>query len=492
MMSFPTIKRAAGSVFVLAIGLLLLHTPALAQESTGNVSGVVQDTTGAVIPHATVVLTNLQDRSERKTTSNGSGNFTIASVAAGPRFQLKVEMTGFKSWESQAFALRPGDQPNFTDIKLQIGEANAQVTVEATASQAVKPLDSPERSDVITAKDLETLAIVGRDAEELIETLPGFTMISPGVSNKSSANTAAVGLNNGISGSYSPNGTGATGLATILDGVSLTDIQTNSGTVQTVDADMIQDAKVSSSNFGAESAQGPAIFNATTKAGSTAYHGEAYLYARNTVLNANDWYNNYLQQSRPPGSYYYPGGNFSGPLWIPLTRFGRHNNKLFFFFGFEVLNQKYSPETLGSWVPTLAERKGDFSVASLNAQLCGGRPDGLVNPNSIQPMCYAENYFTNGTAVQNGNVTSQANPGGVAMVNWLPLPNADPFVNVNGYNYIQPVVQTQNGDILHARLDYSINDSNKVYISYGRQTQISQDPVNLGYIPNYSVLYPGV
>jgi len=491
MMSFPTIKQAAGFLLVLATGLLLLHSPASAQETTGNVSGLVQDTTGAVIPHATVTLTNLQDASERKTISNGSGHFTIASVAAGPRYQIKVTMSGFKTWESQVFPLRPGDQPDFTDIKMQIGETTAQVTVEATASQAVKPLDSPERSDVITSKDLETLAIVGRDAGELIETLPGFAMISPGVSNKSSANTAAVGLNNGITGGYSPNGLGPGATATILDGVSLTDIQSNAGTVQTVDSDMIQDVKVSSANFGAEVAQGPVIFSATTKAGTTAYHGEAYFYARNTVLNANDWYNNYLQQSRPPGSYYYPGGTIGGPLWIPFTRFGPHNKKLFFFFGLEYLNQTYSPETLGSWVPTMAERNGDFSVANLNAQLCGARPDGLVNPNSIQPMCYAENYYTNGTAVQNGNVTSQANAGGVALVNWLPLPNANPFVNLNGYNYIQPVIQTQNGDILHARVDYSINDNNKLYISYGRQTQITQDPVDLGYIPDYSVLYPG-
>lgn len=180
MMSFPKTKPATGFMFLLVIGLLLLpHSSAIAQQTTGSVSGLVQDATGAVIPHADVVLTNLQDRSERRTVSNGSGNFTIASVASGPRFQLTVKMQGFKVWQSQIFPLRPGDQPSFTDIKMQIGEAASQVTVEATASQAVKPLDSPERSDVITAKDLETLAIVGRDATELVETLPGFAMISP-------------------------------------------------------------------------------------------------------------------------------------------------------------------------------------------------------------------------------------------------------------------------------------------------------------------------
>ncbi len=490
MTFFPRIKPAAALLAFLMAGLLL-HSPALAQETTGDVSGVVKDTTGAVIPQANVTLTNLQDKSVRKTVSNGSGDFTIAAVTSGPRYQITIKMPGFKDWQSQPFPLRPGDRPNFTDIKMQIGEAAAAVTVEAEASQAVKPLDTPERSDVITAKDLDTLAIVGRDATELIGTLPGFTIISPGVNNESSTNTAAVGLNNNISGGYSSNGLGPTGLSTILDGVSLTDILTNQGTVQTVDSDMIQDVKVSTANFSAVSAQGPALFNATTKAGTTAYHGEAYIYARDSALNANDWYNNYLQQTRPDGRYLYPGGNIGGPLWIPHTRFGRHNDKLFFFFGFEVLNQKYSPETLGSWVPTLAERTGDFSVANLNAQLCGARPDGRLNPNSSAPMCYAENYLPNGAAVVNGNVAGNANAGGVALVNWLPLPNADPFNNLSGYNYVQPVTQTQNGNILHARIDFSANDNNKFYISYGRQSQITQDPVSLGYVPNYAVEYPG-
>ena len=55
--------------------------------------------------------------------------------------------------------------------------------------------------------------------------------------------------------------------------------------------------------------KGPSVFNATTKHGATAYHGELYFYARNTVMNSNDWDNNYLQQTRPDGSYYYPGRN---------------------------------------------------------------------------------------------------------------------------------------------------------------------------------------
>ena len=369
MTFFPGFRSATALLGLTIAVLLLWQLPALAQETTGSVSGVVQDTTGAVIPNADVVVTNLDNKSERRTVSNGAGEFAISAITAGLRYQVRVSETGFATWESRPFALRPGDRMNFVDIKMQIAQATEQVTVEAETNQAIKPLDTAERSDVITANDLNTLAIQGRDATELIEMLPGFTMVSPGVNNQA-PNTAVVGMS-GATGGYSANGAGPTGLATVLDGVSIQDIDSNAGTVQTVNSDMVQEIKATTSSFSAEYAKGPAVLNATTKAGGLAYHGEVYTYYRDTVLNANDWYNNYLQQSRPPGSYYYPGGQVGGPVWIPHTRFGPHNEKLFFFAGFEYYNQSFSPETLGSWTPTLAERNGDFSAASLNAQLCG-------------------------------------------------------------------------------------------------------------------------
>ncbi|HTV82995.1 MAG TPA: carboxypeptidase regulatory-like domain-containing protein [Acidobacteriaceae bacterium] len=488
MTFIPRIRAAVGLPALLIAGLLLWHTPALAQ-STGLVSGVVQDTTGAVIPGATVVLTDLDNKSQRETTSNGAGEFSIPGVTAAPRYEVRVEMKGFKTWESQPFPLRPGDQIGFTDIKMQVATATEQVTVEALASQAVKPLDTAERSDVITAKDLDTLAIEGRDATELVEMLPGFSIVSPGVNNQT-PNTAVVGMSSPV-GNYSGNGAGPTGNDTVIDGVSLTDIDTREGTVQTVNPDMIQDIKVTSSSFSAAYGKGPNVIAATTKAGSSSYHGDAYMYVRDTVLNANDWYNNYLQQSRPPSRYLYPGGQLGGPLWIPDTRFGPHNDKLFFFAAYEYDNQNYSPETLGSWVPTMSERQGDFSLASLNAELCGARPDGKVNLDSVLPMCQTENYLPTGAAISNGNVTAYANPSGVALVNWLPLPNANPFVNQEGYNYIQEVVQTQNGSQFHARLDFNLNDNNKFYATWGRESLISQDPVDIGYVPQYAVEYPG-
>jgi hypothetical protein len=491
MRFFPGFRRMPAWFMVVAAVLLLTQSPAFAQETTGSVVGVVQDTTGAVVPGAQVTVTNLDNTSESKTVSNGTGEFVIAAVPAGLRLRLRVEMKGFATWQSQPFPLRPGDRVSFNDIKMQVAAAAEQVTVEAIANQSLKPLDTPERSDVITSQDLDTLAIVGRDATELIEVLPGFAMVSPGVNNQSAANTAVVGVNAGITGAYSANGSGPTGLATVMDGVSIQDIDTNAGTVQTVNSDMVQEVKATTSTFSAEYAKGPAVLNATTKAGTSSYHGEAYMYARDTLFNANDWYNNYLQQTRPPGRYLFPGGQLGGPLWIPRTQFGPHNTKLFFFAGYEYYNQNYSNETLGSWVPTMSERVGDFSQASLDSELCGARPDGGVNLDAVLPMCYTNNYLPNGQPVANGNVAAFANSSGVALVNWLPLPNANPFVNEQGYNYVQEVIQNQDGSQFHARVDYNLNDYNLLYATWGRQAQVTDEPVAWGYAPNNSMIYPG-
>ena len=172
-MTFIPGFRPASALSGLIIAVMLLwQSPVLAQETTGTVSGIVQDQTGAVIPNAEVVVTNLDNASERKAISNGAGEFTISAITAGLRYQLRVSEAGFEPWQSRPFPLRPGDQRSFTDIRMQIAQASAQVTVEAEANQALKPLDTAERSDVITAKDLETLPLEGRDATELIEMLP--------------------------------------------------------------------------------------------------------------------------------------------------------------------------------------------------------------------------------------------------------------------------------------------------------------------------------
>ncbi len=487
MRSFSIIKPLLVLSAMLVATLLLFQARLFGQDVTGNVTGVVKDMTGALIPHANVTLTDTLTHVTHSAVANDSGYFAFASVSPSTNYVVQVTAPQFETWQSQPFPLRPGDQITIPDIKMHIGSATEAITVEATQPD-MKDLDSPEHSDVITAKELQTLPVVGRDAGELVRMLPGFDMAPAGVANQASYSDAVVGLS-GPTGSFSANGTGTDGIAVVVDGVSITDINTNSGTIMNLNVDMVNEVKVTTSTFGAENAKGPAILNAVGKSGTSSFHGMGYFYTRDKVLNSNDWYNKYLQQQRPDGRYFYPGGMVGGPILIPHTRFNRNRDKLFFYVAYEYSNQLFSPATLGSWVPTMAERGGDFGLTSLNGQLCGARPDGKVNPNAVLPMCQTENFLPDGTEVANGNIAGLGNSSGVALLNWLPLPNANPFTNNDGFNYIQEVLQTQNGSQFHSKVDYHINDNNSLSIGYYLQRQISEAPVSYG-IPSAAVLYP--
>jgi len=117
-------------------------------------------------------------------------------VVPGTSYKFVITAAGFRSWESRPFAVRPGDQLSFTDIKMQVGAANASVVVEASTDAIDARLDTGERSDIITEKQLDTLSVVGRDATELIRMLPGFALSTgdQGLFNRPGYNAAVVGL----------------------------------------------------------------------------------------------------------------------------------------------------------------------------------------------------------------------------------------------------------------------------------------------------------
>jgi hypothetical protein len=493
-MKFFSRIRPTASLLVILATVFLLAQSKLYGQATGNVTGIVADTTGAVIPKATVTLTDTSTGLSRSASSNSDGAFAFGGVIPDLSYKITVTAPNFETWESQPFPVRAGDQLSKTDIRLAIGTMTAAVTVEAQVDSNLAALDTGERSDIITAKDLNTLTIIGRDAGELVKMLPGYSMSTgdQGLFNRPGFNNAVVGLS-GPTSAYVANGAGVTGIAVVTDGVSLTDIATNSGSVQQMNIEMVQEVKASNSSYGAQYAKGPALISAATKTGGASFHGEAYLVARNAVLNSNDWYDNYLRQSRPAEQYFYPGAQIGGPLLLPFTKFNRSRDKLFFFAGFEYYNQLFEADqqAISAWVPTAAERQGDFSAASLDSELCGARPDGNANPNSILPMCYVDSFLPNGTAVNNNNANPYANAAGVALVNWFPAPNADPFTNPFGYNYIKQLQQNQNGGLFRATLQYNINATNNLFLVYGLQKEVDQDPVDLGYFPTGSVPYPG-
>src|SRR5216684_7342186 len=174
---FGWAKLAAGlTLFVLFLSGLS------SAQSTGTVTGTVTDQSGAVVAKAKITLKNEATGDTRETTSNESGYFSFGTVNPGT-YAVKVSAANFKSLERKGLSVLPGDVRDVRDLALQVGTSSDVIEVTGVADE-VAPVDSGERSSVLTSKQIENLSLEGRDATELIRTLPGFAVYAGGVSNK--------------------------------------------------------------------------------------------------------------------------------------------------------------------------------------------------------------------------------------------------------------------------------------------------------------------
>src|SRR4051794_35306307 len=314
-----------------------------AQGVYATLTGTVTDPSQGVVAKAKVTLRDAQSGSQRETLSNNEGYFTFASVPVGT-YDLTVEAKGFNTAKVPGVALGGGEKRN-VDVSLNVGATTETVDVAASADLLV-PVDSGEKSSKLTTKELQNYVQTGSNAAEFIKIMPGFG-ISNGTSNKSNYGGETIGINgNGDAGSQSPlnnaysyNGLPTNSLDITADGAHVSDPGCNCDTPVNPNSDMIAEFQVKMSNFSAENQKGPAVITSVAKSGGKDFHGSAFFYARNYVLNANDAYQNALGVPRQENKYYYPGGTIGGPVLIPGTRFNKNRQKLFFFTGFEYFYQ---------------------------------------------------------------------------------------------------------------------------------------------------------
>jgi hypothetical protein len=482
------LKRRFALLLVLIVSTLGRATYLHAQ-TTASLSGNVVDTTGAVIPGATVTLTNTASRDKRDITSNSSGYFTFAGVIPGT-YTVQIAAPGFRGFRQDDVAVNPGDVRNLNNLSLTVGAITDTVTVESSAN-AIAPQDSGERSALLDTKDIERLPIESRNLSELLKILPGTTTTASGTGNGpgfdfsdngSSGSAVGVGLN--TNGAPYRGGT-----AYLLDGASIIDPGCACWSIATVNPDMTQEVKVQTSNFGADATQGPVVINVISRSGSSEFHGQGYFYARNSVLNANTWQDKHstTPTPRPNASYYYPGGSVGGPILIPHTNFN-HNRNLLFWAGFEDFRQTLPASSpLTSYVPTAAMRAGNFSLSDPdNAALCAS--------STGNDFCQAltGGYAPDGTKLSGTQIPTQyLDPGALALLKLFPQPNTDPSSNSAGYNYFLQPTNVHNGYIYRGRVDYNISDKNKVFVSYQYGSDSETTLAHIYYNPSNAVAYPG-
>lgn len=486
--------RALWSPFVFAICLLLGLTSLHAQLVSGSFSGTVQDPTGAVVSGATVSLQNEATGFTRQTISNTSGYFTFAGVDPGT-YTATVHAKGFKAWKQSGLTLNSGDERSITGIKLSLGDASQTVVVEAATQQLV-PTDNGERSSLITSKEVDRLSVEGREISELLKILPGVTSVANGTSNGLGFNFSLMGADGSDIGvGISPNGAPYRGgTAYLLDGANIIDPGCNCWSIASVNPDMTAEVKIQTSNFGADNADGPVSVDVTSKSGGDTYHGEAYMYARNGVLNSNLWQNNHNGAKRTSDEEYYPGGNIGGPVRIPGTDFNK-SNKLLFWVGYEYQWQNPGSSTiLQSTIPSADMRKGNFTTSNLTdtnpysatTAIC---PNGFSSTQTNWCNDPTGSYAANGTVITNPGALT-VDPGATAIMSLFPAANVDPASD-SGYNYYKNTGGQQNVYVIRGRVDYNLNDNNKFFIAYQQGGEKAVIPAHMWWNPYEAVLYPG-
>jgi len=479
--------------FCLSILLILSSLFAFGFQGTGTLTGIVSDPTGAVVPGATVIMKNNASGDERQSVSNNDGFFSIAAVQPGD-YTVTIKAQGFELYKQEGVHFDAGDKRNLSNITLKVGASTETVTVSGTAEE-LTPVDSGEKSIVIGEKQLQNIAIVGQNAAEFIKLLPGFALTGTNSANQGwQSQQQSTGA--GPVGSFSANGQRTGALDITSDGAHIIDPGCNCGQAVNTVSDMTAEMKVLTSNFGAENAKGPVVIAAIGKSGGNRFHGEAYLYARDATFDATNAYNNDLGTNpntglknapKPDTHFYYPGFNVGGPVILPKTNFNKNHDKLFFFFAYEDYTQQVqdpSHDIFSSFVPTADMRAGNFTQSYLNSYIGTSNPGGSVTGSATQ------NIANNHAATSSGQIPISAmSPIGVNLMNLYPLPNVNPQLN-NGDNYLYSTTHSDQMFQIRPRIDWSINDNTKLFVSYNRQSETNHDNSTLWWGTNPAVPYP--
>jgi hypothetical protein len=420
-----------------------------AQGLTGHISGTIVDSGGGALPGVAVTITNAATATVRETVTAPDGTFIFPDLLAGT-YDLRVVVSGFKTYEQKGIVLSSTDRLALRTITLQLGAL--QETVSVTSEATLVQTSNGARSGVIERQQMEDIALKGRD-------FAGYLKLLPGVID--TRNREAPGWENMNNLSIN----GRTSFNFSYDGVTNKDTGQNGANYAAPALDSIAEIKVQTSNFQAEYGRSSgATISVVTRSGSKDFRGTAAYYKRDEAFNGNEYLRRQqcdsgqtAQCDAAPYTFDNAAWTLGGPVLIPGTKFNRSRNKLFFFFSQDIL-ARTDPGNLNRLrVPTAAERQGDFSQM-LDSQ---GRRVNIRDP-LLTGNCSAT---TGGPACFPGNVipANRIDPVGQALLNLFPLPNATDPTGANQYNYVFQTAQDwpRNDQVL--RVDWNVAQNTMMY-----------------------------
>ena len=461
------------------LGLILFVLPSVAQTSTTQISGVVRDSSSAVIPSATITLSNEATGVTLKQNTTDSGVYAFPAIAPGS-YTVKAEGRGFKTY-TRTNNVAQINSPATIDIVLEVGAATE--TIQVSASAETLQTTSAAIGNVVEQKAIVSLPLNGRNPLNLL-------MYEPGVVQRS-GNTVNV------------NGARGTAVNVTIDGIEANESTYPNPTnnIFRLNPDNVQEFKVTTSNPSPEEGRNSgANVSIATRSGTNQIHGSLFEFFRNTKLNAQEFYANAAGTPKPLIQLNQYGFEAGGPI---------RRNKTFFFGSwqgqqvnfadpvdkvFGAVNL-YTPSTLsGIYRYFIADPRNPLVVSgqkiTQNSQL-------LVDPRTGQYAAGVRNCSSAAdvNCVSSYNIfANDPNKTGLdsavkSVLGGYPAPNsfsAGDGLNLGGYQWNTPV--KIRGPQFMVRVDHNINSSHNVFFRYlgARQNSLGGDPLN-----NRPIVIPG-
>jgi hypothetical protein len=408
-------KRISAWTLVGFLALTAASGTVWAQATTAQISGSVKDMSGAVLPGVEVTVTQTATGGKRSTVTNETGNYVLASLPLGP-YVLEANLPGFKAYVQTGIVLQVDASP-LINVVLQVGQATEQIEVAADA--ALVETRSTAIGQVVTNQQVAEMPLNGRDAHELIF-LAGMANYPGQGSMNSIRNYPTVVV--------SVAGGNGDGVSYLLDG-SIWQDPYNSLSLPLPFPDALQEFKVETSAMPAQYGfHATATVNAVTKSGSNEFHGDAFEFLRNGILNARDAF----ATKRDTLKRNQFGGTIGGPI---------KKDRLFFFGGYQRTSLRSDGVQNTAFIPTPAALAGDFTdlaSAACNNGVAKVLPAALgFNNNKIDP--------------------SALNPVAVAIAKTFPVTN-DPCGRT-----LYGLVANQDESLVVTKLDYQMSAKHSVF-----------------------------
>ncbi|HYO82232.1 MAG TPA: TonB-dependent receptor, partial [Bryobacteraceae bacterium] len=420
--------KFAGSLFV----LLALPLLAMGQAVTATLIGTVSDSSGAVVPNASITVTETATNIPRKAATNEEGLYTIPFLPPGT-YRVEAEAGGFKRISRDNVELRATVS---TRIDLQLEPGQVSETVEVTAETPLLQTDRAEVSRSFSTKPVTELPLADRSFQSLVGLMPGVA--PPSVDFTRAEDPQGTTF-------FRANGQGNSANNTQVDGVDNTN-PTLGLTVYIPSAEVVQEVNITTSNYNAEFGRaGGAIINVVTRGGTNDLHGSLFEFHRNTAFRARNMFN--VAPQRKPN---FIRNDFGGTLGGPIVK-----NRTFFFGGYQGRTLRQS-STVITTVPVAAWRRGDFSgVPGLT----------LYDPASGTPA--TRQPFANNQIPAN-----RINPIAQQLLPLIPMPSEPGLLN----NLVVNTPFRYNGNGYDARVDHVFTESTRGFAKFNfTDYEVQQD-----------------